>query len=484
MRVSFITARTAPRDVDVIGVPVFTEGPVPRSAGTSRKALAALGFAGKVGETFTIPVPTGPDVVVVGMGSPGSVTSASLRTASAALARAVAKRASLATALTQATELPAAEAAQVIAEGIVLASYRYVAMKSDPSDVPALERVVLLTDPGRVKAVADGAERGRLLADAVNFGRDLVNTPPGYLTAAQLAEVARQTAEDVGLTVEVFDKEAITELGLGGLLAVNQGSVEPPRLVKLTYRPRNPQATVALVGKGITYDSGGLSLKPTDGMHVVMKMDMSGAAAVLATMSVLPALKPKVKVIGYLCCTDNLPSGSAYKLGDVLTIRNGKTVEIHNTDAEGRLVLADGLSLAVEEAPDAVLDIATLTGAVMSALGTKVAGLMGNDEALVEQVEAASARTDEKVWPLPLPKEYRKLLDSDVADMKNVGGPYAGALTAGLFLQEYVGDTPWAHLDIAGVMRSEADDGWLSKGGTAFGVRLLAEFVCGFTKPK
>ena len=208
------------------------------------------------------------------------------------------------------------------------------------------------------------------------------------LTARELAEVARQTAADRGLKVEVLDEDAMGELGLGGLLAVNQGSVEPPRLVKLTYTPRNPQATVALVGKGITYDSGGISLKPSDAMHAVMKMDMSGAAAVLATMSLLPALKPKVKVIGYLCCTDNMPSGSAFKLGDVLTIRNGKTVEIHNTDAEGRLVLADGLSLAAEEKPDAVLDIATLTGAVMGALGTKLAGVMGNDEAWIDQVEA------------------------------------------------------------------------------------------------
>ena len=389
----------------------------------------------------------------------------------------------MATGLTQATDLPAADVAQAIAEGFVLASHRYVAMKSDKSGVPDLSRVVLLTDPARAKAVTDGAERGRVIGEAVNLARDLINTPPMALTARQLAEVARQTATDKGLKVEVLDEDAMGELGLGGMLAVNQGSVEPPRMVKLTYTPRNPQATVALVGKGITYDSGGISLKPSDAMHAVMKMDMSGAAAVLATMSLLPALKPKVKVIGYLCCTDNMPSGSAFKLGDVLTIRNGKTVEIHNTDAEGRLVLADGLSLATEEKPDAVLDIATLTGAVMGALGTKLAGVMGNDEALVDQVEAAAKRTDEKVWHLPLPPEYRKLLDSDVADMKNVGGPYGGALVAGLFLQEFVDGIPWAHLDIAGVMRSESDEGWLSKGGTGFGVRLLTDLLCGFKKP-
>ena len=243
----------------------------------------------------------------------------------------------------------------------------------------------------------------------------------------------------------------MAEMGLGGILGVNRGSTAPPRLVKLTYSPRNPSGTVALVGKGVMYDSGGISLKPSDGMHVLMKMDMTGAAVVLATMSLLPVLKPKVKVIGYLCCTDNMPSGSAMKLGDVLTIRNGTTVEIHNTDAEGRLVLADGLSLALEEQPDAIVDIATLTGAVLGALGKKVAGVLGNDQGWVDQVLGASARTDERVWQLPLADDYRKLLDSNVADLKNVGGPYGGAITAALFLREFVGDVPWAHLDIAGV---------------------------------
>lgn len=483
MALAFTTARNIPRDIDVLGVPVHTEGPVPRSAGTSRKALAALGFEGKLGQTLVLPQPSGHDVVVVGLGEPGSATTATLRTASAALARAVAQRPSIATAMIQATEVPPAAAAQAIAEGMVMATYRYVELKTDKSGVPALASVVLLTDPARAKAVADGAERGRAIGEAVCFARDLVNSPPAHLTARKLADVATQTAEGTSLKVEVLEEDTIAELGLGGLLAVNQGSVEPPRLVKLTYAPRSPQATLALVGKGITYDSGGISLKPSDAMHVAMKMDMSGAAAVLATMSLLPVLKPKVKVIGYLCCTDNMPSGSAYKLGDVLRIRNGTTVEIHNTDAEGRLVLADGLSLAAEEEPDAIIDIATLTGAVMGALGLKLAGVMGNDDALLSQLQQASAETDEKVWRLPLPAEYRKLLDSDVADMKNVGGPYGGALVAGLFLQEFVAGRPWAHLDIAGVMRSETDDGWLAKGGTAFGVRLLAELVASYKKP-
>jgi leucyl aminopeptidase len=225
------------------------------------------------------------------------------------------------------------------------------------------------------------------------------------------------------------------------------------------------------------YDSGGISLKPSDGMHALMKMDMSGAAAVLAAMSTLKALKCRATVTGYLMCTDNMPSGSAYKLGDVLTFRNGKTAEIHNTDAEGRLVLADGLSLGVEAKPDAIVDIATLTGAVIGALGQKVAGVLGNNQQIVDRVKAAAAEADEAIWQLPLERGYRKLLDSNVADMKNIGGPYGGAITAALFLDEFVGDTPWAHLDIAGPMNSDADDGWLSRGATGFGTRLLIQLA-------
>jgi leucyl aminopeptidase len=230
------------------------------------------------------------------------------------------------------------------------------------------------------------------------------------------------------------------------------------------------------------FDSGGLSLKPNDGM-LWMKGDMSGAAAVLATMASLRALRCKAKVTGYLMCTDNMPSGSAMKLGDVLTIRNGKTVEIHNTDAEGRLLLADGLSLAAEQAPDAIVDIATLTGACIVALGNRMAGVLGSDQALVDQLKTSADRTGEAVWQLPLAKEYRKLLDSNVADMRNIGGPPAGTITASLFLDEFHGDVPWAHVDMAGPMTSDADDGWLAKGATGYGARLLIDLATNFTAP-
>ena len=236
-----------------------------------------------------------------------------------------------------------------------------------------------------------------------------------------------------------------------------------------------------LVGKGVTYDSGGISLKPSDASHASMKMDMSGAAAVLATLGALKVLKCKTAVTGYLMCTDNMPSGSALKLGDVLTMRNGKTVEIQNTDAEGRLILADGLSLGAESKPDAMVDICTLTGAVVSALGDRMAGVLGTNQSWIDQVTASGKRTDEPTWQLPLAKEYRKLLDSHVADMRNIGGPAAGTITASLFLSEFTNDVPWAHIDMAGTMKMDSDDGWLAKGATGYGTRLLIDLVTSFT---
>jgi leucyl aminopeptidase len=477
MPITFDTAVTRPRTADVVGLPVPTDGPAPRG-GLSRKELGALGFTGKLGTTASVPGQT-----YVGIGSRDAVTPAVLRTAAAALARASSHVGTVATGLADVDGVDPKVAAQAVAEGFVLGSYRYLALKraAAPS---AVERVVLLGPASSAAAREAGAARGAAIAGAVSVGRDLANTPPGHLTARDLAARAEAEGQAAHLDVEVHGEDGLRELRLGGLLGVNQGSTEPPRLVKLTYTPRRPVATVALVGKGITYDSGGISLKPSDGMHVAMKMDMSGAAAVLAAMTALPVTKPRVKVIGYLCCTDNMPSGSALKLGDVLTFRDGTTVEIHNTDAEGRLVLADGLGLAVEDGADAIIDIATLTGACMRALGLDIAGVMGNDEGWIDQVRAAADRADEPVWPLPLPSRYRSQLDSDVADLKNIGSEWGGAIAAGLFLQEFVGGVPWAHLDIAGPMKVDRDDGWRSKGATAFGVRTILEVLDRFTPPR
>ncbi|MUH50559.1 MAG: leucyl aminopeptidase [Actinobacteria bacterium] len=445
----------------------------------SRAALAANGFEGKAGQTLVIPSATGPTHIAVGIGKSGELTVSVLRNAAAAFARAAGRRANLATWLADVDGVDARAAAQAVVEGVALANYRYVGLKNDKTGSPAAV-LALIVGQARTDAARTGADRGGVIADAACLARELANTPPAYLTARMLADRAVAMAATAGLDVEVFNRDQLKAMGCGGIVGVNAGSVEPPRMVRLTYTPKKPTGHVVLVGKGVTYDSGGISLKPSDAFHVVMKMDMSGAAAVLATMSTLKALKCRVAVTGYLMCTDNMPSGSALKLGDVLTMRNGKTVEIHNTDAEGRLILADGLSLAAESKPDAIVDIATLTGAAVAALGEKMAAVLGNNQAWVDQVRAAGARTDEATWQLPLAREYRKLLDSNVADMRNIGGPYAGTITASLFLDEFTAGVPWAHIDMAGTMKADSDDAWLAKGATGYGTRLMIDLVTNF----
>jgi leucyl aminopeptidase len=329
--------------------------------------------------------------------------------------------------------------------------------------------------------VQSALDRGVGIAEAVCFARDLINEPGGSLTPSRLAEAAVEIAERDDLKISVLDEDDLVERGLGGILGVNRGSEQPPRLIELCYEPARPRGTVALVGKGITFDSGGLSMKTVDGM-MTMKNDMGGAAAVLGAMSALRSLHPPVRVLGFIPSTDNMTGGDATRPGDVLRIRNGKTVEVLNTDAEGRLILADALSLASEAKPDAIVDIATLTGACHVALGNTIAGLMGTNAALVDQVRAASERSGEAVWELPLPTDYRRQLDSEVADLRNIGtGRYGGALIAGLFLKEFVAEgIPWAHLDIAGTAWSETVNGITPKGATGFGVRLLLDLLVHF----
>ncbi len=474
------TVRSLPKAVEAAGLAVGTSGAVPRQLGLTRAGMEMLGFTGKVGQTLLVPAKDGPALVAVGVGD--APTSTDLRNAAAAFARASGSAAVLATNLADADGVDADVAAQAVVEGVTLARYRYVAQKNDTSSSKPVESLALVVSAGDDKAAIKGADRARATSRAAMLARELANTPPSHLTARDLAAKAIVLGAEHGLGVEVFDKDALEVLGCGGILGVNAGSVEPPRMVKLTYSPRNPKAHLALVGKGVMYDSGGISLKPTNPSHAMMKMDMSGAAAVLATMTALKDLGCRNRVTAWLMCTDNMPSGSAMKLGDVLHIRNGKTVEIHNTDAEGRLILADGLSLAAEAEPDAIVDIATLTGAAQAALGQEMAAVIGSDDRVISQVQASAVQADEPVWQLPLAKDrYRTLLDSTVADMKNVGGPYAGATTAAIFLSEFVGDVPWAHLDIAGPMNVDADTGWKSKGATGFGTRLLIDLATTFT---
>ena len=460
------------------GVLVTSDGDVPAAIGADRDELARWGFTGRAGQSLARPT-GGADVVAVGAGPAERLDTAAVRDAAAHHARAVARDTIVTVSLAGTEGLDLAEVASAVVEGVLLGRYRYDQLRTEPATVP-VTGIVLATGGDEAEALA-GARRGLVLARAALVSRDLANTPAGYLTAPDLADVAVRLGPANGLEVEVFDKAALQAMGCGGILGVNAGSVVEPRLVKLTYR--GGEGHLAFVGKGITYDSGGISLKPSNAMHAAMKMDMSGAGAALAALSVLKDLGVGTTVTAYLACTDNMPSGSATKLGDVLTTRSGRTIEVVNTDAEGRLVMADAIALAVEDGVDAIVDIATLTGAALAALGTARAALLGNDDALAAQVESASAATDERVWRLPLEHRYRPQLDSDVADIKNLGGEFAGAITAALFLAEWAGDVSWAHLDIAGTMKSDTDDAVWTKGATGFGARLLAELAGSFTVP-
>ncbi|MCA0294627.1 MAG: leucyl aminopeptidase family protein [Actinobacteria bacterium] len=466
-------------DLDAVALLVASGTDLTGVVGLGTDALASAGFDASPGSSLVV-ARDGHPIVLVGVGDT-ELTADALRDAAAAAARATAKKGGRIGIDVPAVPVDARTAGQVLTEGALLARYRYSVLKAEAKEVP-LALLQLRVAGADAAELAAGAAVAQVTVRAAVVARDLANTPPGHLTASDIAEVAAELGAEFGFEVESYDKAALIEMGCGGILGVNAGSEEEPRLVVLTYTPGgDPSGHLGLVGKGIMYDSGGISLKPSDPMHLLMKMDMGGAAAVLGAFTALRDLGTTAAVSGWLCCTDNMPSGSAYKLGDVLTCRNGTTVEIKNTDAEGRIAMMDGLALAVEAGVDAIVDIATLTGAALMALGKSRAAVLGSDQGMVDRVLAASAATDEPTWQLPLEKKYRKQLDSDIADIANLGGPHAGATTAALFLAEFVADTPWAHVDIAGTMSSDADDAWRSAGATGFGARLLANLAAAYS---
>ena len=493
MALEFELTKPPPAEVDafVVGVPSDRVGDDAYTGRTdiAWSALRAQRFEGTLGQVASVHRAEGPDLVVVGLGPVDRLDALVVREAAANAARCVSARVSVAIGL--AGLVPVAErpaAVQAVVEGMSLATYRFDRFKSSPSPVE-LRRVCLSGVSGKRAEAA--MILGRRVADAVAFARDLVNTPGGELTAPVFAQAAVEVAEREDLQITVLGPDEIAEAGLGGLLGVNRGSNIAPRFVEICFEPVTtrggaPKGTLALVGKGITFDSGGLSIKTGEGM-MTMKDDMGGAAAVLGAFSALRAVAPKCRVVGYLPLTDNMSGGDATRPGDVLQIRNGKTVEVLNTDAEGRLVLADALSMASEARPDAIVDLATLTGAVEVALGSRIAGLMGNHDGWLDQVRVAAGTVGERVWPLPLPDDYRANIESDVADLRNISKTKGGGtITAGLFLREFVGEgIAWAHLDIAGTAWSgEADAGELSRGGTGFGVRTLLELARTFRPPR
>jgi len=377
-----------------------------------------------------------------------------------------------------APETDSESAAGAIVEGAALAGYQFNKYRSNGKAATEIKSLTLFRSGLSKTAVLQKAvDTAQAIAPGVFLARDLVNEPPSVATAKFLGAQAQRVCQGRGLTVQVWNKKKIEAMQLAGLLAVNRGSLEEPRFIRIHYRPNGKaRKRVALIGKGITFDSGGLSLKPSKSMET-MKLDMAGGAAVIATMSCLPKLGLDLEVTGYVPTTDNLPGHNAQKPGDVIRYLNGKTIEVLNTDAEGRLILADALALAAQQKPDYMINLATLTGACMTALGTQVAGIFSNNQHLAETLLRCSQGAGEKLWQLPLVKEYKELIKSSVADMKNIGGAHGGAITAALILQEFVGETAWAHLDIAGPAFAESDNLLCPKGGTGFGVRTLIKFL-------
>lgn len=480
MALTLTTARSVPAAAKFVGFGAFKGADV--RDGVAEAVLKAQGFDGKLGTSALVPSDKGV-IAVIGLGPADDFTEQSLRKAGAALAKLAKRQKSIATTLladatSEVNSLNPGLAAQCLAEGLELGRYVGGTYKTK---APKQDLAKVTITGSTAKAVTEGIAIGQAIAGGQILARDFVNEPGGSLTPAEFAKQTVAMAKKSGLQCKVMDLAAIKKAKLGGLLGVNRGSTNHPRFVELTYSPPKPKATIAFVGKGITFDAGGLSIKSGTGM-MTMKMDMGGAAAVIGAMSALKAVKAPVRVRAYVPMTDNMLGGDATRPGDVLKIRNGKTIEVLNTDAEGRLVLADALSLASEAKPDAIVDLATLTGAAMAALGPKIAALMSTDDDFAEKVAGAAADSGERVWRMPLPDDYRSQMDSPIADMKNIGKPMGGgALTAGLILSEFVGDgIPWVHLDIAGPAWTEADDAESRKGGTGFGVRTLVELARNF----
>jgi leucyl aminopeptidase len=478
-------------DVDVLVVPVFEgeEGPGFRMAdaacaGRLGAAVASRGFLGKPYTTFHAGV-TLPDwqpawVLAVGLGPRANADLFRLRRAATAAALVARDRrwSRLALALTG-FEAMLPDAAQAAAEGVTLAAHYNGVYKSDPDAKPGSAAYTLVA-PGELsrddlEAFQHGAGRGYILGACSNLARSLANEPSNVITPRAFADIASEIGAAAGLSVDVLDEERIAGLNMGLLLGVAKGSLEPPRVVVLRYEPARPvtQAVLGLVGKGVTFDSGGISIKSADGMYR-MKTDMSGGAAVLAAMKAIAALKPDVRVVGVIPLVENMPGGRALKPGDILRSADGKSVEVLDTDAEGRLILGDALWYARELGATHLVDVATLTGAIGIALGRTTTGLFATPVSWATAVERAAARAGDRAWPMPLFDDYREQLRSDIADMTNIGGRPAGAITAAVFLKEFTGGLPWAHLDIASTAWCDDAQPYQPKGPTGVAVRTLA----------
>ncbi|MES1204303.1 MAG: leucyl aminopeptidase [Pseudomonadota bacterium] len=493
MNVAASTSLPGDAAVDLLGIIAFDDdvptlddafhGP-PRLLARLREAFADERFQGSQGQTVVIHtdglIPAR-RVAVVGAGARAHFRPADARHPAAVLARIGNKVGARSMSIAfRGTDRGSAELASLesLAQGACLGSYRFTPYLAADKHRPSTLASVSLQIDAQIGAdvAASAIAKGVRVADAIGWARDLVNEPAAALTPVTLATAATKRATETGLGVTILGPEECRARGMGLFLAVAQGSAEEPRFVHLAFKPTGAKARVVLVGKGVTFDSGGLSLKTTEGM-LDMKSDMAGAAAVLAAIGVAAAENLPVEVHALAACTENMPSGKSYKLGDVLRSMAGKSVEINNTDAEGRLTLADAITYGLALKPDVVIDVATLTGACVVALGPHTAGAMTNDEPTLTGWLAAARAAGEDIWPLPLPPRLIDQLKSEIADLRNTGERWGGALTAGLFLKEFVGSTPWIHLDIAGPATTDKEWGCFCKGATGFGVASIVEYL-------
>jgi leucyl aminopeptidase len=418
-------------------------------------------------------------LLLVGAGKRADFDFDSVRQVMGAAARFLRGKGAKSVAVLRRSTLDIVKSAEAVVEGVLIGLYDPDAYKTQDREERRIETLVLCTvGGGDAEDLERGIARGRLLAESTNFTRELVNEPSNALTPTVLAERVREMAGRVGLEVDVLDEARMRELGMHAILGVGRGSDEPARLVVLRHSPEGAPAdqTIAIVGKGVTFDSGGISIKPAEGMEK-MKYDMAGAAATFGAMRAIATLQPKVNVIGIAPLVENMPSGRALKPGDILRGMSGRTIEILNTDAEGRLILSDALTYARRLGATEIVDLATLTGAVSIALGTINAAVLGTDDALVDRIVEAGRAAGERFWRLPLDIDYREMIKSDVADIKNSAGRAAGTITAAHFLREFVEDTPWAHLDIAGVAWQSEKKAHMAKGPSGFAVRTLVNYV-------
>jgi leucyl aminopeptidase len=491
MNVSVVAEPLAAITADAVVVGVYSDDkklrdPAARvdqaAGGALRGVLDAEKFQGKVGHVTHLhangKLPSR-RVVIVGLGKRSETTAEAVRRAAAAGLRRARDLGARDVAIeVLGDRLPSRQRAHATVEGAILGTYTFDRYKREKVEKFVETLRVVEPDGRQRREAAEGARRGQVFAEATWFARDLINAPANDVHPTHLAQVAGEMARTGGLTLQVLDRTECKKLGMGAFLGVAAGSEQPPKFIHLSWTPTGrTRKRLAIIGKGITFDSGGLDLKTPDGM-LRMKDDMSGAAAVLGVMRALPALKPAVEVHGLIAATENMPSGAAIRPGDILRAMNGTTIEIGNTDAEGRLTLADAICYAIQKVnADEIVDMATLTGACVIALGPLCSGLFSNDEPLAERLLAAAQSAGEHVWRLPLIDEYREHLKSDVADLNNVGPRGGGAITAGLFLKEFAGDRPWAHLDIAGPAFIEKDTPLSAKGGTGCGVRTILAYL-------